>query len=188
MLLRVPQANRLRSLRRIWYSKNMEVTLNRILGITAAALAVFILAVTGISFVVKKAEPGKNLRTADPEPGAVVNMTNEGKEKLAAFTGLGRIRAVTKPDKKKSSVPGTPVVITPWFSYPDGDTEFYEELSRKSTAMKALIAQYFAQYTEKELRSAGEEKIKADLLAQLNERLSLGKISALYFSDYIFLE
>jgi flagellar basal body-associated protein FliL len=166
----------------------MEVNLNRILAVTAAALAVFILAVTGVSFAVKAAKPGKNLRTADPAPAAVVNMTSPDNEKLAAFTGLGRIRAVTKPNQKKKESAGIPVVITPWFSYPDGDTEFYEELSRKSTAMKALIAQYFAQYTEDQLRSTGEEKIKSDLLDQLNSRFSLGKITAIYFSDYIFLE
>jgi len=167
--------------------KNMEINLNRILGITAVSLAVFILAVTGVSFVLKTAKPGKNLRTADPEPGMVTNMTSPDKGKLAAFTGLGHIRAVTKPDKKKDDT-GIPVVVTPWFSYPEGDTEFYEELARKSTAMKALIAQYFAQYTEKELRSMSEEKIKRDLLKELNARFSLGKITAVYFSDYIFLE
>lgn len=166
----------------------METILNRILGITAAALAAFILVVTGISFAVKAAKPGKNLRTADPEPGAVVNMTSPDNEKLAAFTGLGRIRTVTKPDTKKKDDTGTPVVITPWFSYADGDTEFYEELSRKSTAMKALISQYFSQYTENELRSMSEDKIKTDLLQELNARFSLGKINAIYFSDYIFLE
>jgi Flagellar basal body-associated protein FliL. len=166
----------------------MELTLNRVLAVTAAGLAVFILLVTGVSFAVKAAKPGKNLRTADPEPGAVVNMTTPQNEKLAAFTGLGRIRAVTKPDAGKKEDTGTPVVITPWFSYPDGDKEFYEELARKSTAMKAVIAQYFAQYTESQLRSMSETSIKQDLLDQLNARFSLGKLSAIYFSDYIFLE
>jgi hypothetical protein len=166
----------------------MKPTLNRVLGITAASLAGFIIIITGISFAVKAAKPGKNLRTADPEPGEIVKRSDNGNGKVAAFTGLGRIRAVTKPTPLRNSGLGIPVVITPWFSYPDGDTVFYEELSRKSTAMQVIISQYFSHYTEDELRSMGEERIKADLLEQLNAHFSLGKITAVYFSDYIFLE
>ena len=166
----------------------MKPTLNRILGITAVSLAGFIIAVTGISFAVKAAKPGKNLRTADPEPGEIINRSETGNGKVAAFTGLGRIRAVTKPNPRKNGGLGIPVVITPWFSYPDGDTVFYEELSRKSTAMQVIISQYFSHYTEDELRVMGEERIKTDLLEQLNSRFSLGKLTAVYFSDYIYLE
>ena len=54
--------------------------------------------------------------------------------------------------------------------------------------MRAVITEYFSKYTEDELLSRGEEKIKADLLAAINERLSLNKIQAIYFSDYLFIE
>ena len=37
--------------------------------------------------------------------------------------------------------------------------------------MRAVITEYFSKYTEDELLSRGEEKIKADLLTALNERL-----------------
>jgi flagellar FliL protein len=166
----------------------METGLNRILTIILIVLASFILCVTGISFAVKKAAPGKNIRTADPDPGQVANLSTPDNTKLAAYTGLGRLRTVTKPDARRKDDIGTPVVITPWFTYADGDTVFYEEMARKSAMMQSIITQYFTQYTESELRRAGEEKIKADLLEQLNARFSLGKIRSVYFSDYIFLE
>jgi len=165
----------------------MQSILNRVLALTAILLAAVILIGTGISFALKKAHPGKNIRTPDPSPLSVSSMSAPDNTKLDAFTGLGRLRAATKPDPKKSTG-GTPVVVTPWFSYPAGDRAFYEELSQKSTIMRAVITEYFSKYTEDELLSQGEEKIKADLLTALNERLSLNKIQAIYFSDYLFIE
>ena len=165
----------------------MQSILNRVLAVIASLLAAAIVIGTLVSFALKKAHPGKNIRTPDPSPLAVSSMSAPDNTKLDAFTGLGRLRAATKPDPKKS-VGGTPVVVTPWFSYPAGDRAFYEELSQKSTIMRAVITEYFLKYTEDELLSRGEEKIKADLLTALNERLSLNKIQAIYFSDYLFIE
>ncbi|EPF25228.1 hypothetical protein HMPREF1221_02313 [Treponema socranskii subsp. paredis ATCC 35535] len=165
----------------------MQSILNRVLAVIAFLLAAAIVIGTLVSFALKKAHPGKNIRTPDPSPLAVSSMNAPDNTKLDAFTGLGRLRAATKPDPKKSTG-GTPVVVTPWFSYPAGDRAFYEELSQKSTIMRAVITEYFLKYTEDELLSRGEEKIKADLLTALNERLSLNKIQAIYFSDYLFIE
>ncbi|MBQ9495102.1 MAG: flagellar basal body-associated FliL family protein [Treponema sp.] len=166
----------------------MESIFNRVLAIIAVSILLIILIVTGVSFALKKAAPGKNVRVPDPEPGAVVSMTAPDNSKLAAFTGLGRLRAVTKPNPVKVEDTGTPVVITPWLSYPEGDAAFYEELARKSTMMRALITQYFSQYTEDELLKKGEDIVKTELLAELNEHFSLNKIAGIYFSDYIFFE
>ena len=165
----------------------MQSFLNRVLVCIAALIFVLILFVTALSFALKKAKPGKNIRVPDPLPGAISHSATNS-EKLAAFVGLGRIRAVTKPHADNIEDIGTPLVIAPWFSYPENDSAFYEELALKSTMMRAIITQYFASYTERELLKMGEEKIKADLLTQINEHLSLNKIESLYFSDYIFLE
>lgn len=166
----------------------MQSILNRVLALTAILLAAVILIGTGISFALKKAHPGKNIRTPDPSPLSVSSMSAPDNTKLDAFTGLGRLRALSKPDPKKADSGGTPVVVTPWFSYPAGDRAFYEELSQKSTIMRAVITEYFSKYTEDELLARGEVAVKADLLAALNERLSLNKIQAVYFSDYLFIE
>ena len=166
----------------------MQSILNRVLTAIAFLLAAAIVIGTLVSFALKKAHPGKNIRTPDPSPHSVSSMSAPDNTKLDAFTGLGRLRASTKPTRKKANAGGTPVVLTPWFSYPAGDRAFYEELSHKSTIMRAVITEYFSKYTEDELLSRGEEKIKADLLTAINERLSLNKIQAIYFSDYLFIE
>ncbi|MBP3708889.1 MAG: flagellar basal body-associated FliL family protein [Treponema sp.] len=166
----------------------MQSIFNRVLVIIAASICGIVLIVTVASFALKKAKPGKNVRVPDPAPGVIVHLAMPDNTKLAAFTGLGKLRAVTKPDTNNVEDIGTPIVIAPWFAYPDGDTAFYEELARKSTMMRTLITRYFLQYTEAELLKMGEEKIKTELLAELNEHLSLNKIRAIYFSDYIFLE
>ena len=166
----------------------MKLSLNKILIIIIIALFVVILSVTTVGLATKNAKPGKNLRTADPEPTVkeLESLNKRSGDKLAAYTGIGRIRTVTAPSEDKETV--TPIVITPWFSYEEGNTELYEELSRKRILITGIISSYFSSRTEKELLSTAEEKIKAELLEQINAQLSLGKINAIYFSDYIYLK
>jgi len=156
----------------------MKVSLNRILLCTAAALVLVIVIGTGIAFLTHDAVPGKYTRRADPAPQEI--------DGSAAFDEIGQIRTVTKPvnEKKKGAI----LVITPWLSYPNGDTAFHEELSSKSRMIKACITGYFSRYTEKELLTNGEDTVKADLLHQINAQLVMGKITAVYFSEYMFLE
>jgi flagellar basal body-associated protein FliL len=166
----------------------MKQNINHLLVTVVIILVVGISAGTILAFLFHKTQPGSSLRQTDPEPGKVRNMNTPENEKLAAFTGISRIRAVTKPDPENKNNTGIPVVITPWFAYPEKDSVFYEEMARKSKIMEGIIVHYFSLYTEKELRAAGEEKIKADLLTQINDQFALGKITAIYFTDYIFLE
>lgn len=178
----------------------MKLSLNKILIIIIIALFVLILGITAGGFITKKAKPGKNLRTADPEPTVkeLESLNKRSGDKLAAYTGIGRIRTVTagtentgagtQTSDKESEDGVTPIVITPWFSYEESNTELYEELSRKRILITGIITNYFSSRTEKELLSTAEEKIKADLLDEINSQLSLGKINAIYFSDYIFLK
>ena len=176
----------------------MKLSLNKILIIIIITLFVLILGITAGGFISKKAKPGKNLRTADPEPTVkeLESLNKRSGDKLAAYTGIGRIRTVTasandtgiQSADKDSETGVTPIVITPWFSYEESNTELYEELSRKRILITGIITNYFSSRTEKELLSTSEEKIKAELLEEINEQLSLGKINAIYFSDYIFLK
>ena len=166
----------------------MRFSLNRILTITLISIASFIVLVSLVFIIARKAWPGKNLRSIDPSPDAIAKIQKKDATSLAAFTGLGSIRAVTKADEKKINDIGVPLVIEAWFSYPEGDTEFYEELAKKSSVLKGIIVNYFALYTYEQLRKMGEDKVKDELLVQLNNHLVLGKISALYFSEYLFFE
>ena len=81
----------------------MQSILNRVLAVIASLLAAAIVIGTLVSFALKKAQPGKNIRTPDPSPLAVSSMSAPDNTKLDAFTGLGKLRAATKPDPKKAA-------------------------------------------------------------------------------------
>ena len=162
----------------------------KILYIIIAALVSVILLGTIFGIAVGKHKPGENLLDSDPTPKEAINLNKKNPDKIAAFTELGTIRAVTKPypTSENPDDAGTAVVITPWLSYPEGDTVFFEELSRKRLIIKGIFTAYFSSHTQNELLKRTEESIKQELLEQINEQLTLGKISAVYFSDYIFLQ
>ena len=154
------------------------------------ALLLVILFGTVIGLASKKAAPGKNLRNDDPEPTAreIENLNKHSDSKIAAYTGLGTIRCITLPAADDPEDAGTAVVITPWLSYPEGDTVFFEELARKRLIITGIFTNYFSSYTKVELLSRTEDKIKEDIMTEINAQMSLGKISGIYLTDYIFLE
>ena len=154
------------------------------------ALVLIILFGTVIGLASRKAAPGKNLRDADPDPTPreIENLNKKLDDKIAAYTGLGTIRCITAPEADNPDDAGTAVVITPWLSYPEGDTVFFEELARKRLLITGIFTSYFSAHTKVELLSRTEDKIKQDILEQINEQMSLGKISGIYLTDYIFIE
>ena len=99
---------------------------------------------------------------------------------------LGRMRIIPKLDEGDNE--GTVMVISPWLSYPAGDTVFYEELSRKQGVIKGVFISNFSSLTKNEILSITEEKLINDLIIEINSKLSLGKISNIYYTDYLFLE
>ena len=161
-----------------------------------ALLMIVIMGVTIVTLATQKGKPGKNLRDADPEPTAreIENLNKRLDEKIAAYTGLGTIRCITAPENDSNNNSsdelniGTAVVITPWLAYPDGDTVFYEELARKRILINGIFTNYFAVRTKNQLLAMPEEKIKQDIMEEINSSMTLGKISQIYFTDYIFLE
>ena len=100
----------------------------------------------------------------------------------SVFSDFGRLRTFTA-DK-----PQIPVVVLPFLSYKTENTFLYEELCQKQRKIKSMILQFFTQKTQKELFSMGEEIVKSQILLLINNELSMGKIEALYFEEYIFLE
>ena len=100
----------------------------------------------------------------------------------SVFSDFGRLRTFTADN------PQIPVVVLPFISYKTENSFLYEELCQKQRKIKTIILQFFTQKTQKELFSMGEEIVKSELLKLINEELSMGKIEALYFEEYIFLE
>jgi flagellar basal body-associated protein FliL len=100
----------------------------------------------------------------------------------SVFSDFGRLRTFTADN------PQIPVVVLPFISYKTENSFLYEELCQKQRKIRTIILQFFTQKTQKELFSMGEEIVKSELLKLINEELAMGKIEALYFEEYIFLE
>ena len=159
--------------------------IDRILLYIIIFLSVLIILGTAISFATKKAGFGKNLRSQDPSPENITVINKKNGENDAAFNELGRLRIVTASPSQDEA--GTTLVVHPWISYPD-DSQFYEELYKKRSAIKSEITSYFSSRTKDQLIQNGEDEIKKQLSERINQNLSLGKITGLYFTEYIFFE
>ncbi|MDR2618799.1 MAG: flagellar basal body protein FliL [Treponema sp.] len=98
------------------------------------------------------------------------------------FTGIGRLRLSTGDPQ-----PAT-VVVSVAFLYVPEDRAFSEELASRVGNFRSLTAGYFKSLGAAELKLKDEERIKAELLEKYNSILRLGKISGLYFNDFLIIE
>ena len=151
--------------------------------VTVAVLVVLAIAGVTVGFYVKNkghVEPVYRRAQVVPQSG-----TN-AKEMEDAFADVGQIRVFLKKAEGDESSPL--VVVSPWFSYPEGDKQLYEELSSKEKQIRAVVAGYFAALTMEEARRKGEAHVKEELLELINSNLVMGKIRAVYFNEYIFID
>lgn len=152
------------------------MTFNKILLSVAAGIILGVIAATAVFMRNKNVVPGAGLRKIENE-----SLLRKGGE---SFDLIGLLRISTKiGDDDIRHV----LVVNPWLEYDKNDTELYEELDRKLVAIKAAFNSYFSSRTKDELLSMPEEQIKNELLNQINENLVLGKITKIYFKDFIFL-
>lgn len=167
---------------------NIRILENSLLAV-AIALVLMIAAGTGVGLARKgraNVEAGSRSAQGLISKGKARALNAPVENDTTAYFNLGTIRLTTAPGKKVAD--GTVMVISPWLSYPQGDTVFYEELSRKRGILKGVFSAYFTERTKNQLLGKTEEKITAELLEEINARLNLGKISGINFTDYIFLE
>ena len=157
-------------------------TLNNILLAIIAGLLLVIIVGTIAGLLRKKEQKPENLISQ----GKAVSLMAPSNTDEVSYFELGTIRVSTS--KSDSEEGGAIMVLSPWLAYPAGDTVFFEELSRKRLLISGIITNYFSTHTKNQLLQMNEDKIKSELLDQINSQLSLGKIVQIYFTDYIFLE
>lgn len=162
----------------------MKEKINTVLVYIIFALIALIVFCTVTAFVSKKAHFG-TYRHKDPS--SVVEISENKNGELQEFKEFGTLRVLTKSEREDVSV-GENLVITPWFSYQKSDASFYEELCYKKKKIITIFTDYFSNHTQKELFRIGEKRVKEELLRAINDQLVMGKITALYFDDYIFFE
>jgi len=162
--------------------KNNQDLLNKILLGIIAGLLLVILVGTIIGLVGKK----KNTPEVLISQGKAVSLMAPSDTDEVAYFELGTIRVSCAAADSEES--GSIMVLSPWLAYPAGDTVFFEELSRKSGAIKGIFQAYFSARTKNQLLTETEEKISQIIIEEINADLALGKISDIYFTDYLFLE
>ena len=160
-------------------SKN---TVNKVLTIIILIL-LLILAVGTIAALISKKQPAPKELISQ---GKAVSLMAPSDTTEVAYFELGSIRVSTASEDSQES--GTVMVLSPWLAYPAGDTVLYEELSRKKGSFRGIFQAYFSSRTKNQLLSETEEKIEESLRKEINAALALGKVSEIYFTDYLFLE
>ena len=157
-------------------------TLNNILLAIIAGLLLVIIVGTIAGLLRKKEQKPENLISQ----GKAVSLMAPSDTDEVSYFELGTIRVSTS--KSDSEEGGAIMVLSPWLAYPAGDTVFFEELSRKSGSIKGTFQAYFSSRTKNQLLTETEEKIVQVLIEEINADLALGKVSGIYFTDYLFLE
>jgi flagellar basal body-associated protein FliL len=99
----------------------------------------------------------------------------------AAFTGIGTIRA------RSADAKAAVVVATIAFPYDSGDRGFAEELSRKAPVLQAAAQSLISTKKADDLAPAFEGSLKAALRDAFNARLSLGKVTEIWLSDFVVI-
>lgn len=122
------------------------------------------------------------------QQGKAVSLMAPSEDSETAYFELGALRILTGSTETDEDSEQPLLVISPWLAYSAGDTVFYEELVRKRGIIKGIFMNYFSQRTKNQLLSETEQKIEVVIKDEINEQLSLGQISDIYFTDYIFLE
>jgi len=100
----------------------------------------------------------------------------------ASFTGIGTVRA-------RSADPKAAVVVaTIAFPYDANDVPFAEELGRKAPVLKSAALEVLSAKKAADLAPAFEGSLKAALRDAFNARLSLGKVTEIWLSDFAVIQ
>lgn len=164
--------------------------LDKILSIIVIILLITIF--TGTVFALLKNKKSFQKQKQLISQGKAVSLMAPKNDNQFSYFNLGSLRVLTKPEndslQETEQNMGTVLLVTPWISYPSDDTIFFEEISRKKTVIAGIIQDYFSDYSKLELLTQTEVKIEENLIKEINNHLSLGKIQQIYFTDYIFLD
>lgn len=164
--------------------------LDKILSIIVIILLITIFAGTVFALLKNKKSFQKQKQLISQ--GKAVSLMAPKNDNQFSYFNLGSLRVLTKPEndslQETEQNMGTVLLVTPWLSYPSDDTIFFEEISRKKTVIAGIIQDYFSDYSKLELLTQTEVKIEENLIKEINNHLSLGKIQQIYFTDFIFLE
>jgi flagellar basal body-associated protein FliL len=80
------------------------------------------------------------------------------------------------------------MIISIAFPYPNNDIPFTEELESKIGNLRSITTAYFSSLPTADFDNFNEDYYKGELLKRYNGILRLGKISELYFNDFLIID
>ncbi|MCL2879510.1 MAG: flagellar basal body-associated FliL family protein [Treponema sp.] len=110
--------------------------------------------------------------------------SNSADVQTNVFNGIGRLRI---PVTGQSGAAST-LIISVSFPYPTSDKPFTEELGSKIADLRNVTNNYFSSLPASAFKNFNDDNAKTELLKRYNAILRLGKINALYFSDFMVVE
>jgi flagellar basal body-associated protein FliL len=165
--------------------------INKLLFAILACLLAIIAVGTWAAFFSRKILPAENNLEAAPLPQNVVQQVLPTASAIKTFTGIGRLRASLKPQiQTKAGAESTPatVVIEPCFSYNSNDRAFSEELATHIRDFRAATLDYYAALPASSPVLNNDDAMKTELLKRYNSVLHLGKITELYFTNFMIID
>ena len=144
---------------------------------TAGALLA-LLALGTIYAVVRPAGAGPLFRLGKDTAAVVLPQAQTGETRV--FSGLGRLRIPL--------INSSTLILSIAFPYSADDAAFAEELAAKIGDFRAIATGYFSALPAENIIQFDEDTAKQELLRRLNENLRLGRISELYFSDFMIID
>lgn len=152
----------------------------------SAALVVVIITGTAWALANRSSPRGANLRSGASRNPSASQLSSGFVDGKAIFSDIGTLR-IPVARAKPGDVPAT-LVLTPFLPYPANDIAFREELVSKNRSIRAAIRSWFTARPLSEIESLGEAGVKEALLAEINGLLVLGRVEAIYFTDYMALD
>jgi flagellar basal body-associated protein FliL len=147
--------------------------------LSIASVLFLVLALGTIYAFARSPRAGPLFRLGRPAETAVREMAVQTGE-TRVFSGLGRLRI---PLANSSTL-----ILTIAFPYSAEDAAFAEELAAKIGDFRTIASGYFSALPVESVIQFNEDAAKQELLRRLNEDLRLGRISELYFSDFLIID
>lgn len=134
--------------------------------------------VTGVWTIIKNRVSGNG----DTGKSVLISYEESG---LSMYTGIGRLRAKLKEDAEGIA---PTVVISPVFPYDNNDKAFTEELAARIKDFRDITNKYISTLDKNARELSDDELLKKELLVRYNDKLRLGRVKTLYFTDFTLID
>ena len=157
----------------MWNKVAFYRTITHIL--TFVLCVVVLVIITGTVVALLRQEKPHTTLEPMPSPQHTSYFLRDGK---AIYSDLGQLRALSA-----DTLPAT-IVLNPYLEYDAENIPLQEELVKKKELIRNTIIAWFAQRTWLSVETMSESEIKKELLKKINDELSLGVCSSIYFAQF----